>query len=215
LERSNEKLRRQNRRLDRFASAVSHDFRNPLGVANGKLRQARQEHDSESLDAMVEPIDRMARMIDDLQTLTMSQRQAGKTTSVPVADRADIAWATTETDDNIFENRLNQEVECEANLGLLDHVFENLFRNATVHNRVPVTVTVGPLSEKSGFYVADDGVGIPSKRVDDIFEYGYSTADEGTGVGLAIVSEFVDAHGWELEVTDAAGGGARFEIWFE
>ena len=215
LERSNEMLRRQNRRLDRFASAVSHDFRNPLGVANGKLRQAREEHDSESLDAMVEPIDRMARMIDDLRTLTMSQRQAGKTMSVGIADRADVAWTTTETGDNAFENRLDPEIEREANLGLLDHVFENLFRNATVHNRAPVTVAVGPLADRPGFYVADDGVGIPPERVDDVFEYGYSTAEEGTGVGLTIVGEFVDAHGWELAVTEAEDGGARFEIQFE
>jgi len=75
-----------------------------------------------------------------------------------------------------------------------------------------VTVTVGPLADRSGFYIADDGTGIPADAVDTVLEYGYSTASEGTGVGLTIVADFVDAHGWELSITDTEDGGARFEI---
>ncbi|MFC7205223.1 sensor histidine kinase [Haloferax namakaokahaiae] len=215
LEQSNEKLRRQNRRLDRFASVVSHDFRNPLSVARGRLRRAREETDSEELDAMVEPIDRMARMIDELRTLTMSQRRAAKTTQVSIAPRAETAWAMTETGDSELRVLVDEETQFEANLGLLDHILENLFRNAVVHNQTPVTVTVGPLGKRSGFYVADDGTGISPEQVKKVFEYGYSTAGEGTGVGLTIVSEFVEAHGWELAITDAEVGGARFEIYTE
>ncbi|KDE60178.2 histidine kinase [Halostagnicola sp. A56] len=212
LKRSNEQLRRQNRRLDRFASVVSHDFRSPLSVATGRLRQAREEHDSESLDAMVEPVDRMARMIDELRTLTMSQRRDVKTTPVAIATRAEAAWAMTETGDSELRVRIDPDREYEADLGLLDHIFENLFRNAIVHNETPVTVTVGSLAERQGFYVADDGTGIPSERVETVLEYGYSTADEGTGDGLTIVSEFIEAQGWELAITGAVDGGARFEI---
>lgn len=215
LERSNEKLQRQNRRLDRFASVVSHDFRNPLSVASGRLRQARKEHDSEYLDAMVEPIDRMARMIDELRTLTLSQRRDAETTPVSIGPRAEAAWAMTETGDSELRVRIDPDREYEADLGLLDHIFENLFRNAVVHNETPVTVTVGSLAERPGFYVADDGVGIPSERVDDVREYGYSTAGEGTGVGLTIVSEFVEAHDWEMAITDSEDGGARFEMYAE
>jgi signal transduction histidine kinase len=45
-----------------------------------------------------------------------------------------------------------------------------------------------------------------------VFEQGYSTADDGTGFGLSIVREIVEAHGWEITVTEGANGGARFEI---
>ena len=212
LERSNETLRRQNRRLDRFAAVVSHDFRNPLSVARGLLRRARTEVDSDSLDGMVGPIDRMASMIEELRTLTMSHRRDTKTTPVSIAARAETAWSTTETGDSDLRVLLDPAVEYEADLGLLDHIFENLFRNAVVHNEPPVTVTVGGLADGSGFYVADDGTGIPPTRTDEVLEYGYSTASEGTGAGLTIVSDFVAAHGWELAITDADDGGARFEI---
>jgi PAS domain S-box-containing protein len=212
LEQSNEALQRQNRRLDRFAAVVSHDFQNPLGIARGRLRRARSACETDELDAMVEPLDRMARMIDELRTLTMSQRRAVETEPVPIAARADAAWSVTETGDSELRVLLDRNTEYGADFGLLDHIFENLFRNAVAHNVDPVTVTVGPLAERPGFYVEDDGTGIPNDRLGDVFEYGYSTAGEGTGVGLTIVSEFVEAHGWELATTDAEGGGARFEI---
>ena len=205
-------LERANERLTEFATIVSHDLRNPLGVVRGLLRRARAEHDNESLDAMVDPITRMVTMIEKLRTLTTSQRRAVDTTPVGIAARAEAAWSTTETGGSDLRIRIAPDITYEADLGLLDHVFENLFRNAVVHNETPVTVTVGALADRLGFYVADDGRGIPADRADDVLQYGYSTAGEGTGVGLAIVAEFVDAHGWELSVTEAAGGGARFEI---
>ncbi|MCU4973700.1 ATP-binding protein [Halobacteria archaeon AArc-m2/3/4] len=73
-----------------------------------------------------------------------------------------------------------------------------------------VTVTVGPLDDH-GFYVADDGPGIPADEREAVFDHGYSTAETGTGFGLAIVEEIANAHGWSIEVTESIDGGARFE----
>ncbi|MEA1932014.1 MAG: PAS domain-containing sensor histidine kinase [Euryarchaeota archaeon] len=206
-------LERANERLTKFATIVTHDLRNPLSVVTGRLRRARKSNPSEALDAMVEPLDRMARMIDKLRTLTTSQRRTITTTAVPIAARAETAWSSTETGDSELRVQIDPGVEYEADFGLLDHIFENLFRNAVVHNPEPVTVTVGSLGERAGFYVADDGNGIPAEQAEAVLEYGYSTAGAGTGVGLTIVSDFVAAHGWELEIFDAADGGARFEIY--
>jgi len=75
-----------------------------------------------------------------------------------------------------------------------------------------VTITVGALAD--GFYVADDGPGIPPEERGLVFEPGYSTQDGGTGLGLAIVDRIVAAHGWEMTLTAADRGGARFEIRF-
>ena len=74
-----------------------------------------------------------------------------------------------------------------------------------------VTITVGAIDDR-GFYVADDGPGIPDDERGQIFETGYSTAGSGAGIGLAIVKRIVDAHDWEITVTDSEAGGARFEI---
>ena len=74
-----------------------------------------------------------------------------------------------------------------------------------------LALTVGAIDDR-GFYVADDGPGIPDDERGQIFETGYSTAGSGAGIGLAIVKRIVDAHDWEITVTDSEAGGARFEI---
>ena len=92
----------------------------------------------------------------------------------------------------------------------LEQLLENLFRNAVDHAGEDVTVTVGDLDDE--FYVADDGPGISDDERDRVFEDGYSTVEEGAGLGLAIVAGIAEAHGWSVTVTESEDGGARFEV---
>lgn len=73
-----------------------------------------------------------------------------------------------------------------------------------------MTITVGDIPD--GFYVEDAGPGIPEANRDRVFDTSYSTRDDGTGFGLAIVKEIASAHDWSIRVTDGADGGARFDI---
>jgi signal transduction histidine kinase len=74
------------------------------------------------------------------------------------------------------------------------------------------TVELGELEDGDGFYVADDGPGIPDDKRERVFEMGYSTATEGTGFGLAIVADIAHRHGWTIRAAESDGGGARIEI---
>ncbi len=87
-------------------------------------------------------------------------------------------------------------------------------QDAVEHGREDVTVTVGALDrdETTGFFVADDGLGIPDERKDEVLDHGFTTSDDGTGFGLAIVEDAANAHGWAVSVTDSEPGGARFEF---
>ena len=89
-------------------------------------------------------------------------------------------------------------------------MLENLLRNSLEHGGETVTVTIGDIDR--GFYVEDDGPGIPPEERDRVFDAGYSTNSEGTGFGLSIVSDVAEAHGWNVTVTEGRSGGARFEI---
>ena len=73
-----------------------------------------------------------------------------------------------------------------------------------------VNITIGAMKE--GFYVADDGPGVPEDERETLFEAGYSTSEDGSGFGLAIVDRIAEAHGWAVDVAESADGGARFEI---
>ena len=73
-----------------------------------------------------------------------------------------------------------------------------------------VRVRVGPT--ESGFFLADDGPGIPPAEREAVFRSGVSAAEGGSGVGLAIVETVVDGHDWTVSVSESAAGGARFDI---
>ena len=93
----------------------------------------------------------------------------------------------------------------------LRQVLENLFRNAIEHGNAD-TIVVGDLSDESGLFVEDNGAGIPEDDRNAIFEWGFTTVSDGTGFGLAIVKEIVEAHDGEITVGESETGGARFEI---
>ncbi len=78
------------------------------------------------------------------------------------------------------------------------------------HGGAGVTVRVGDLAD--GFFIEDDGPGIPEESRARVLEAGYTTTDEGTGYGLQIVNEIAVAHGWKVTVTESEDGGARFDI---
>jgi len=229
LARRERELARQNERLDEFASVVSHDLRNPLNVAHGNLELVRMDVDDDRLGQVADALDRMDELIDDLLTLARYGRTVDDVRPVDVRSVAEGAWATTDTEDA----RLRFEDDpgtVQADESRLTQVFENLFRNSVEHGSTDsrpaadegtevtrggetdadVTITVGRTVD--GFYVEDDGPGIPESERDRVFEGGYSTADDGTGFGLNIVRTVAEAHGWRVNLTEGSTGGARFEF---
>jgi PAS domain S-box-containing protein len=201
-------LRRQNDRLDQFSSVVSHDLRNPLNVAMGRVELAHEECNSEHLEHTKRAHDRMESLIENLLTLARGGGRAADFEPVVLATAADSSWANTETKDATLVVEADRTIRSDGSR--LEQLFENLYRNAVEHGSDDVTVTVGTLDD--GFYVADDGPGVPEDDRDEVFEVGHSTSRGGTGFGLAIVERIVGTHGWEIRVTESASGGARFEI---
>lgn len=207
VERKRE-LERQNDRLEEFVSVVSHDLRNPLRTAKGRLELAQTECESDHLDNVSDAIDRSQALITDLLTLAKDGETTSSTETVSVAAVAKESWEMIPAENATLSLETSQPVS--ADRSRLGQLLENLLANAVEHGGENVTVRVGDLSD--GFYVADDGVGIPKEEREEIFEAGYSTAEEGTGLGLLIVKQIVDAHGWEIRVTDSTNDGVRVEI---
>lgn len=224
------RLETTNERLEEFASVVSHDLRNPLNVATARLQMAQTECTSEHLDDVADAHERMGTLIDDLLTLSRVGEQVTEPEVVSLAGVSRSCWNTVVTGDATLVTDTTRRLR--ADRSRLRQLLENLVRNSVEHGasrsnpdpgdsfergsassdtgaRTPVTVTVGEL--ETGFYVEDDGPGIPPEERDRVFEAGYSGSPEGTGLGLNIVEQVADAHGWHVRVTDGTDG-ARFEI---
>lgn len=202
-------LTRKTERLDDFASFVSHDLRNPLNVATLRLDLASQECDSPHLDDVDDALERMTELIETLLTMARHGDSVGELEEMQVDDVVNRCWKTLETGDAAIECETDAVIV--ADESQLVTVFENLFRNAVTHGSQDVTIFVGTLEDNAGIYVADDGAGLKADP-DQIFQTGFSTKEQGTGYGLTIVKDIVDAHGWEIDVTESATGGARFEL---
>ena len=205
-------LTRQNERLEEFASVLSHDLRNPLNVAQSRLELLSEDCDSEHLEPAEDALDRMGRLIEDVLWLAREGRDIGATETVDLRKAAESAWEMVSADADGAELVVDVPgtAETEADRDRLGQLLENLFRNSVEHGGADVTVTVGGLAD--GFYVEDDGPGIPPEDREQVFEAGYSTSQEGTGFGLSIVERIAEAHGWAVDVTEGSAGGARFEV---
>ncbi|EMA12843.1 PAS domain S-box protein [Haloarcula marismortui] len=204
-----EELERQNDRLEEFASIVSHDLRNPLSVLEGSLTLARDTGNDEQFDRCYRAIDRMKELIEDLLTLAREGDTVSETEPLNLEPTALSCWHAVETSDATLE--VTAESTIYADESRVRQLLENLINNAVTHGGPAVTVEVGDLDDP-GFYIADDGGGIPPEKHDTVFESGYTTTDGGTGFGLAIVKEIAAAHDWSVSVTESDAGGARFEF---
>jgi len=207
-----EKLEQKVERLDRFAHVVSHDLRNPLAVINGRVQLARETSDSEHLETIDEMVDRMDQMLSNLLDLTRQGKVIDEKEPVDLETLALDTWAGLETEQ--ATRKIESSATIDADQERLQELFENLFENAISHVGPTVAITVGVLGDDDvgGFYIEDDGEGIRDDERKEVLEWGHTSTSDGTGFGLAIVNEIVEAHGWEISVTDANSGGARFEI---
>ncbi|MDJ1430789.1 GAF domain-containing sensor histidine kinase [Halostagnicola sp. A-GB9-2] len=196
--------------VEQFASVLSHDLRNPLNVAQGRIELAREIRDSEHLAIASDGLDRMDDLISDVLTMARQGREIDETAELTLQQLVQTCWQSVETQNaNLV---VEDDLTFRGASARVKRLFENLFRNAVEHGSNDVTVRVGSLENGTGFYVEDDGPGIPRDVRDSVFETGYSTGDDGIGIGLSIVSGVVMAHEWSIRLLERPDGGARFEI---
>lgn len=218
-----QELKRQIDRLEEFTGVVSHDLRNPLNIAQGRIGIVKEECESDSIGAISRALDRMEAIIEDTLMLARQGQTVDSDEIETVKIESVVDHCAEIVDIGDSEIRLVDSFSPQADRNRLYQMFENLVRNAIEHSDGPVTIRVGKRNEMFtstrvqtdgtfGFYFEDDGPGVPEAKRDEVFEPGETTNPEGTGFGLPIVKRIAEAHGWEVTLTDSFDGGARFEF---
>lgn len=206
--RRERQIERQLTQFNEFSGVLSHDLKGPINVISGNLQLARETGDPECLDAIERAVDRLEALIDDLAAVMAEGELVSELAPVVVGAIAERIWRSLGTDESNLV--IEADTTIRADEAALARLLENLLRNAMEHGGPGVTVRVG--RRPDGFYVEDDGPGIPEAERTEVFEVGTSTKGDGGGVGLVSVRQIAEAHGWDVSVTESRSGGARFQI---
>ncbi len=237
LRRHEDELARALRRLeeqDRLVSlgllsaSVAHELNTPLAVLNGSIEQLIETSpDAQTLSRLA----RMQRVTQRLRRISESLvdfARVRKQSMEPLALRAliDEAWSLVAIDEKASSVELINEVGAEAqvvgNSDRLGQVFVNLLRNSlnaveAGRGRIVVRSRRAERPGEMGIAVSveDNGPGIPTDVLPDIFDAFVTTRLDarGTGLGLTVAEGIVTQHGGSITASNRAEGGACLEVW--
>jgi signal transduction histidine kinase len=212
--------------VGQVARGIGHEFGNILLRIMGKVDLAMMEKDivkvNDHLKVVMKAAERAGVIVRNLQSFAKAE---------PTFQFESITVAIEETASLISHELVKGSVELERDykevpplkidVGAMAQVFLNLILNA-IHampkgGKVKVTVDSGSSPQgKSGVLVRviDTGTGIPEDVLPKIFEFAFSTkGDSGSGLGLAVSKDIVEAHGGQISVKTEAGKGTEFTVW--
>jgi two-component system OmpR family sensor kinase len=216
-------------RLRRFLADASHELRTPLtsirGYAEMFDRGARDRPDdlAMSMRHIRADADRMSTLVDDLLVLARLGRErplAHELVDLRDVVQPAVAAIAVQEPQRKIEVEASEPVVVVGETGRLRQVVDNLLVNAVRHTPPgsPIEVDLKEQSGSAVLSVLDRGSGIPPEERERIFEPFFrsdpsrSRATGGQGLGLAIVSTIVQAHGGQVGVSPREGGGARFWV---
>jgi signal transduction histidine kinase len=225
---ADEKTIELQRRREEHLAFVIHDLRTPLAaietalhILDIKLREARTPE-----LGILNIAKRNARRLEALISQVLHEQVNLQTRVMYLEKREMDLWPLVEamveevrpladTAHTQLINEVPQELEIFADARALARVFQNLISNAIEHTKCgKITVGARNVSKRMQFWVKDSGEGIPSDRLERIFDKLETDRPEegGLGLGLAIVKEIIEAHGWRISVESLPGAGSTFTV---
>lgn len=194
--------------LEEIARLVSHDMTNKLSIARGRIELARRDEDLGHLVECENALEGIESIAQITATLARTGAPIDHMEPVTMEDAAEEVFASLET--GAATLTIHDSLTVQADRGCLVQILENLFRNAIDHGSSDVSIDLGTI--EGGFYVADDGPGIPEDLRKTVRKPGFSTRSDNAGKGLTIVDRLASAHGWTMTITESSSGGARVEF---
>ena len=207
----------------RFAADVSHELRSPLQTLSAattvlaRRRDGLDDRTAAAVDLLTAEVARFESLVTDLLELAKSDRPAERRpTDVVGLTRALVASRGLAP--GVVDVVGAAEV-LDVDPRRYEQVLANLVDNAVRHGGGVVRVGVDVSDDQLVLEVDDEGAGVPLDERDlvfDRFARGRAASmrggSDGTGLGLALVAQHVQAHRGTVQVLDRPGGGARFRV---
>ena len=207
--------------LNLAAAGLAHETRNPLNIIRGQAQMLARVPDATNevrakSKTIVDETDKVTAQLTEF--INYSRPREVRRTKIILTRAASEVVRTLDFD--IAEKKLRVEVSgealaIEADEQLLRQVLFNLLLNAiqSVSESGKIEIAVQRASATEAVLeIRDDGPGVPAANRPEIFKPYFTTRSSGTGLGLAVVSQNVLAHGWEISCLANEPRGAIFRL---
>ncbi|HTV60961.1 MAG TPA: ATP-binding protein [Verrucomicrobiae bacterium] len=201
------------------AAGLAHETRNPLNIIRG-MAQMMSKSDApsgvrEKARAIVDETDKVTAQLNEF--INYSRPREVRRTKIAL--NSAVAEVVHALDYDIAEKKIRVEsrvekVFIEADEQLLRQALFNLLLNAVqaVGENGQIQFTAQRNGAEAALEIRDDGPGVRPEQRDEIFKPYFTTHQKGTGLGLAVVQQIVQAHGWEIQCMGNEPKGAVFRI---
>jgi signal transduction histidine kinase len=214
-------LSSQLKQMNLAAAGLAHETRNPLNIVRGLAQMISKQEDASpeiriKSREIIDETDRVAAQLNEFINYSRPREVRSAATKLDAV----VAEVARTLNYDIEEKKVRlvnqaEELEVNADEQLLRQALFNLVLNAiqAVHENGEIYIRSGKTSGTEAFLeIADNGPGVAPEHRGEIFKPYFTTHEEGTGLGLAVVRQIVLAHNWEIECLDRTGGGACFRI---
>jgi signal transduction histidine kinase len=208
--------------LGEMAAVISHEIRNPLGIIFSsaellKKKMAKLEPNNTIPEIIVEESTRLNNIITDF--LNFARPRAPRLTPCQVEEviEKNINYLAPQIDSNKFNIHITNEGNLPrvlADSDMLYQAFLNIFINAlqAMPDGGNITIQLQPKEKMMQISFTDQGEGIPEELLEKIWDPYFTTKDKGTGLGLGIVKNIIDAHNGTIQIEIIPEGGTRVNI---
>jgi len=226
-----EELERADQQRRNLTADVAHELRTPLHIIQGNLEGILDDvyqPTAEHICATLDETRLLARLVDDLRTLSLAE-----------AGQLPLTWETVDAAELLADVNTSFSGQAEAagidlrlqasadlptitaDVGRLDQVLGNLMANALRHTPAGGTITLRaePIQGGVSIMVRDTGEGIPAEDLPFIFDRFWRgdrsrshVSGAGSGLGLVIARQLVQAHGGRISLESTPGQGTTFTI---
>lgn len=201
------------------ARRVAHEIKNPLTSMRIAVEQLGRPGDADqrrlvAIEVLVAETDRLERLAREFADF--GRLPEGPTSEVDLVELLEELGRTAVPEQVAVAVHANGRRSIQGHYDPLRRAFSNLFRNAAeaMGGRGTIDVTVAGEGRGIVVTVADHGPGIPPELRGRVFQPYMTTKVDGTGLGLALVRQTVDAHSGTIAASETPGGGATFTLVF-
>lgn len=210
--------------IGRLAAGVAHEIRNPLSSIKGfatyfKERYGEKAEDENVANVMAQEVDRLNRVVSQLLEFSKPVPITKKTTHLKPFIENSLKMIEQQAGGkniHIQANYLLENDEFAFDPDRMSQVLLNLYLNSleSMDTDGQLTVDIKRDNNRQGvaIEISDTGTGINEHDLANIFDPYFTTKPEGTGIGLAIVHNIIEAHNGTIHISSSPGNGTRARV---